>query len=63
MTATVGFQAGEGITGSHLEVEGTVAGVSNEEFVAAAEEAKRGCPVSKALAVDITLTARLAGSP
>ena len=63
VTATVGFQAGEGVTGVHLDVEGTVAGVSNEEFVAASEEAKRGCPVSKALAVDITLTARLAGSP
>jgi lipoyl-dependent peroxiredoxin len=61
VTATVGFQAGEGVTGSHLDVEGTVAGLSNEEFVAAAEEAKRGCPVSQALAIDITLSARLAG--
>jgi osmotically inducible protein OsmC len=63
VTATVGFQGGVGITGIHLDVVGTVADFSNEEFVAAAEEAKRGCPVSKALAVDITLSARLAGSP
>ena len=63
VTATVGFQPGEGVTGSHLDVEGTVEGLSNEDFVAAAEEAKQGCPVSKALAVDITLAARLAGSP
>jgi osmotically inducible protein OsmC len=63
VTATVGFQGGVGITGIHLDVEGTVAGFSNEEFVAAAEEAKRGCPVSKALAVEISLTAHLAGNP
>lgn len=62
VTATVGFQAGEGITGVHLDVEGTVADLSNEEFVGAAEEAKRSCPVSQALAVDITLSARLAGA-
>ena len=61
VTATVGFQAGVGITGVHLEVEGTVPGMSNDDFVAAAEEAKKGCPVSKALTgVEITLSARLA---
>jgi lipoyl-dependent peroxiredoxin len=64
VTATVGFQGGEGITGIHLDVEGTVADISDEEFAGAAEDAKKNCPVSQALAaVDISLTARLAGSP
>jgi osmotically inducible protein OsmC len=62
VTATVGFEPGPGITGIHLDVEGTVADISDEEFIGAAEDAKRSCPVSKALAaVDISLTARLAG--
>jgi osmotically inducible protein OsmC len=64
VTATVGFEPGPGITGIHLDVEGTVADISDEEFIGAAEDAKRSCPVSKALAaVDISLTARLAGGP
>jgi osmotically inducible protein OsmC len=61
VTATVGFQGGVGITGIHLEVEGAVPDVSNDDFVAAAEDAKKNCPVSKAITgVEITLTARLA---
>jgi osmotically inducible protein OsmC len=61
-SATVGFQPGEGITGSHLTVRGTVPGLSADEFVATAERAKAGCPVSQALAgVPITLDAELAG--
>jgi osmotically inducible protein OsmC len=45
-----------------IEVEGTVPGVSDEEFRAYAERAKRECPVSRALAgvPDIALQARLA---
>ena len=59
-TAAVTFQPGEGITGIHLTVRGSVPGMSAEDFVAAAEGAKEGCPVSKALAgTTITLDAQL----
>ncbi|MGW1541430.1 OsmC family protein [Streptomyces sp. NPDC002309] len=60
-SADVTFQPGEGITGIVLTVEGTVPGLDNDAFVAAAEEAKVNCPVSQALkAVPITLSAKLA---
>lgn len=60
-TADVTFQPGEGITGIHLKVVGTVPGMSAEDFVEAAEGAKVNCPVSKALAgTTITLDASLA---
>ncbi|MFI6034377.1 OsmC family protein [Streptomyces sp. NPDC051315] len=60
-SADVTFQPGEGITGIHLTVEGTVPGLDHDAFVAAAEEAKANCPVSQALkAVPITLSAKLA---
>jgi len=56
--ADVTFQPGQGITGIHLMVHGVVPGLSAEQFTAAAEEAKKGCPVSQALAgTTITLTA------
>jgi len=43
-----------------LTVRGEVDGLDNDAFVAAAEEAKVGCPVSKALTgTDITLDAAL----
>ncbi|CAL9366036.1 Peroxiredoxin OsmC [Streptomyces sp. enrichment culture] len=60
-SADVTFQPGEGITGIHLTVEGTVPGLDDDGFSAAAEDAKANCPVSQALkAVPITLTAKLA---
>ncbi|MFI9568413.1 OsmC family protein [Streptomyces rishiriensis] len=60
-SADVTFQPGEGITGIHLTVEGTVPGLDEEAFLAAAEQAKVNCPVSQALkAVPITLSAKLA---
>ena len=45
-----------------IDVEGRVPGLSDEEFRAYAERAKRECPVSRALAgvPDIALQARLA---
>lgn len=59
-TAEVTFQPGEGITGVHLTVRGVVPGMTAEDFSTAAEGAKAGCPVSKALAgTTITLTATL----
>ncbi len=50
------------ITGIKLTVEGEVEGLDEAGFQKAAEEAKTGCPVSKALTgVEITLEASLAG--
>jgi len=37
------------ITKMQLEVRGVVNGMDNDGFVAAAEQAKENCPVSKAL--------------
>lgn len=55
--AEVDFQPGEGITGIRLRVSGDVPGLDADGFREAAEDAKVGCPVSKALAVvPITLT-------
>ena len=59
--ANVTFQPGEGITGIKLTVRGTVPGMSEEDFLAAAENAKANCPVSQALSgTTITLDAALA---
>jgi osmotically inducible protein OsmC len=59
--AEVDFVPGTGITEIRLFVRGQVKGMSNDEFVVAAEDAKANCPVSKALAVSsITLDAALA---
>jgi lipoyl-dependent peroxiredoxin len=48
--ADVTFQPGEGITGSHITVNGTVPGLTAEEFNEFADGARENCPVSKALA-------------
>ena len=59
-TAAVTFQPGTGITGIELTVTASVPGLTADQFQAAAEGAKTGCPVSQALAaVPITLTATL----
>jgi lipoyl-dependent peroxiredoxin len=48
------------LTGIALTVRGEVDGLSSDEFLKAAEDAKASCPVSKALTgVDITLEAAL----
>ena len=55
-------KVGEGfsITRIELATRGQVPGLSAEEFQRVAEDAKKNCPVSKALAaVDIRLTATL----
>jgi osmotically inducible protein OsmC len=60
-TADVTFQPGTGITGIALSVRGKVEGMSEDDFRAAAEDAKANCPVSQALAATpITLEASLA---
>ena len=58
--ADVSFQPGEGITGVHITVVGSVEGISAQDFTAAAEDAKTNCPVSQALTgTKITLDATL----
>jgi lipoyl-dependent peroxiredoxin len=54
--AEVDFQPGEGITGIRLHAAGDVPGLDADGFRDAAEDARQNCPVSKALAVPITLT-------
>jgi lipoyl-dependent peroxiredoxin len=62
VTATVGFQAGEGLTGIQLDVRGRVPGIDATGFEAAAAAAAENCPVSKALAaVAISHRATLEG--
>jgi len=59
--ADVSFQPGEGITGVHLTVVGSVEGLDEDGFKQAAEDAKKNCPVSQALTgTTITLDASLA---
>ena len=56
---TVSLDSGV-ITESHLDVKATVPGLDNNKFVELANAAKDGCPVSKALSVNITMDAALA---
>jgi osmotically inducible protein OsmC len=59
--ADVSFQPGKGITGVHLTVVGSVEGIDADGFKAAAEDAKKNCPVSQALTgTTITIDASLA---
>lgn len=59
-TADVELTPGTGITGIKLTVKGTLEGLSEDQFVEAAEAAKAGCPVSQALSgTTITLDASL----
>ncbi|MGD0274228.1 MAG: OsmC family peroxiredoxin [Gaiellaceae bacterium] len=61
--AIVTLVPGTGITSSQLEVSGCVPGLSEEAFLAKAEQAKTNCPVSQALkGLEITLSANLAGA-
>ena len=60
-SATVTFVPGTGITKSALTVRGSVPGLDADGFREAAEDAKKNCPVSQALAgvPEITLDAEL----
>lgn len=62
-SASVTFQPGEGITRVALAVRGRVPGIDAAAFREAAEGARAGCPVSKALAgvPEITVDASLEG--
>ncbi len=60
-SASVTFVPGTGITKIALSVRGTVPGLDAEGFREAAEDAKKNCPVSQALAgvPEITIDAEL----
>lgn len=48
------------ITNIHLELVGSVPGITAEQFQTFADNAKKGCPISRALAsVPITMNAKL----
>ena len=61
-SATVTFVPGTGITKVALTVRGSVPGIDEDAFAAAAQDAVENCPVSKALAAvpEITVDASLA---
>jgi osmotically inducible protein OsmC len=61
-TATVSLDKADGgfaITAVHLELVANIPGATKEAFEAAAQDAKKNCPVSKLLNTNITLDARL----
>ncbi|MHB8755888.1 MAG: OsmC family protein [Candidatus Acidiferrales bacterium] len=63
-TATISMEkqdAGFTITKSHLDVTARIPNADKAAFEKAAEAAKSGCPVSKLLKADITMTAKLEG--
>jgi lipoyl-dependent peroxiredoxin len=57
-TCTVSLEDGV-ITSSHLDVGAKVSGINAMKFEHYAEEAKKNCPVSKALNMKISLSAHL----
>jgi osmotically inducible protein OsmC len=59
VSAEVTFDKGEAgwrVVSSHLVVRGRVPGMSESDFVAAAEGAKDGCPISQALKGNVALS-------
>jgi osmotically inducible protein OsmC len=50
------LEAGWTVISSALTVRGVVPGISEPDFVAAAEAAKDGCPISRALAGNVELS-------
>jgi osmotically inducible protein OsmC len=61
-SATLTFQPGQGIIKGALTVRGTVPSLDADGFAAAAEDAKKNCPVSQALTgiPEVSLDAELA---
>ncbi|HEX9341318.1 MAG TPA: OsmC family protein [Thermoplasmata archaeon] len=60
--ATVNFDktdAGWTVKSSHLDVTAKVAGADSAKFQAAAMAAEKGCPISRLLRADITMSAKL----
>jgi osmotically inducible protein OsmC len=52
--------AGFTITAVHLDVKAAIPGADSQKFQSVAEGAKKGCPVSRVLNANITMTATLA---
>jgi lipoyl-dependent peroxiredoxin len=52
-------EGGFGVTRIELETNGKVPGIDDATFRKHAEEAKQGCPVSRLLRADISVSARL----
>ena len=60
VTSTVTMQVDKlEITGSHLVLKAKIPNISQDKFMECANAAKSGCPISKALRVNITLDATL----
>ncbi len=55
------LDAGWTVTKIHLEVTAQIPGADKAAFDKAAEAAKAGCPISRLLKAEITMTARLVG--
>jgi len=55
------LDAGWTVTKIHLDVSARIPGADKAAFDKAAEAAKAGCPISRLLKAEITMTARLAG--
>ena len=62
VTSTVSLDPKEGggvvVTRSALEVNGTVAGLDQDGFQRAAEEAEKGCPISNAIRGNLEITVK-----
>jgi osmotically inducible protein OsmC len=61
-TATVTLDktdAGWTITESHLDVAAKIPGVDPAKFIAAANAAKAGCPISRLLKANVTMNSKL----
>jgi osmotically inducible protein OsmC len=63
--ATVTLEAVDGkptVSSSALELEGVVPGIDDAKFQELAANAKAGCPISRLLKTNITLTAKLSSA-
>ena len=55
------LEVGFTVTKIHLDVTARIPGVDKAAFEKAAQEAKAGCPISRLLKAEITMTSRLLG--
>ena len=63
VTATLTLDVSSGtptITESHLDLKAKIPGITNEKFQEFAKGAEQGCPVSRVLKAEVSLTATLA---
>ena len=57
-SATIDFDPDEGVTASHIEVLGRVAGIDQDAFADAASRAGEGCPISGALKGNLQISVK-----